>query len=577
MRGPPLEVLMLCLVLLLWVQIVLHPIVYSSYSYVAEGSHYDYTAYTECKSQPEAPLYGGGILTRNSEDTQLAYHKTETGVYSPAFVLYNLTETTKYSFSCWVKIKGTKSAVLKARLSTDITTLTCIGTSLARSGCWSFLKGGFVLDSSSRTSVIYFQVFFLFSSCHTLVCQSDNQNATIISVKSASLQPFSAEQWNLQQENSIHLNRKRSVTVHVSDTRGSRITGANVSVFQLSKNFPFGSAISKTILGNKTYQAWFRERFNAAVFENELKWYATEPKPGILNYSIPDEMLEFIRANQIMARGHNIFWEDPRYTPSWVRNLTGDDLRAAVNSRIDSLLTRYKGDFAHWDVSNEMLHFDFYEERLGTNASLVFFNTAQRSDPLATLFMNDFNVVESCDDVNSNVDSYASRLKELKEGGGMLEGIGLEGHFSKPNIPLMRAVLDKLATLELPIWLTEVDISKNFDQQTQAKYLEEVLREGFSHPFVNGIMIWSALDANGCYQMCLTDGDFHNLPAGDVVDRLLQEWNTKELGVTDDHGSYSFNGFLGEYKVFIGYPNISMETTFSLDRGIETKQINIQI
>ncbi|XP_072957915.1 endo-1,4-beta-xylanase 5-like [Typha angustifolia] len=549
MRGPPLEVLMLWLVLLLWVQIVLHPIVYSSYSY--EGPHYDYTAYTECKSQPEAPLNGGGILTRNSEDTQLTYHKTETGVYSPAFVLYNLTETTRYSFSCWVKIKGTKSAVLKARLSTDITTLTCIGTSLARSGCWSFLKGGFVLDSSSRTSVIYFQ--------------SDNQNATIISVKSANLQPFSAEQWNLQQENSIHLNRKRSVTVHVSDTRGSRITGANVSVFQLSKNFPFGSAISKTILGNKTYQAWFRERFNAAVFENELKWYATEPKPGILNYSIPDEMLEFIRANQIMARGHNIFWEDPRYTPSWVRNLTGDELRAAVNSRIDSLLTRYKGDFAHWDVSNEMLHFDFYEERLGTNASLVFFNTAQRSDPLATLFMNDFNVVESCDDVSSNVDSYASRLKELTEGWGMLEGIGLEGHFSKPNIPLMRAVLDKLATLELPI-------SKNFDQQTQAKYLEEVLREGFSHPSVNGIMIWSALDANGCYQMCLTDGDFHNLPAGDVVDRLLQE-----LGVTDDHGSYSFNGFLGEYKVFIGYRNISMETTFSLDRGIETKQINIQI
>lgn len=169
-----------------------------------------------------------------------------------------------------------------------------------------------------------------------------------------------------------------------------------------------------------------------------------------------------------MARGHNIFWEDPKYTPSWVRNLTGEELLAAVKSRIDSLLTRYKGEFVHWDVSNEMLHFDFYEQRLGENATLDFFATAQNSDPLATLFMNDFNVIETCDDVNSTVDSYASRLEELnKEGGAILEGIGLEGHFSKPNIPLMRAVLDKLATLKLPIWLTEIDISNYFDQQTQ--------------------------------------------------------------------------------------------------------------
>lgn len=212
------------------------------------------------------------------------------------------------------------------------------------------------------------------------------------------------------------------------------------------------------------------ERFNAAVFENELKWYATEPEPGQLNYTMPDEMLQFIRANQITVRGHNIFWEDPLYTPSWVRNLTGDALQAAVDARITSLLSRYKGDFVHWDVSNELLHFDFYEQRLGPNASLGFFDTARKIDPLATLFMNDFNVIETCNDDKSTVDNYIVRLKELNEGGGILEGIGLEGHFGKPNIPLMRAVLDKLATLQLPIWLTEIDISKTFDQQTQVTF-----------------------------------------------------------------------------------------------------------
>lgn len=212
------------------------------------------------------------------------------------------------------------------------------------------------------------------------------------------------------------------------------------------------------------------DRFNTAVFENELKWYVTESKQGQLNYTLADQMLEFVRSNQLLVRGHNIFWEDPIYTPAWVRNLTGNDLKLAVKNRIQSLMSKYKGEFVHWDVSNEMLHFNFYEERLGSNEPLAVFRAAQQADPRATLFMNEFNIVETCSDPNSTVDKYVERLVELRQGGAVLEGIGLEGHFTQPNIPYMRAVLDKLATLQLPIWLTEVDISRTFDHQTQVIY-----------------------------------------------------------------------------------------------------------
>lgn len=214
-------------------------------------------------------------------------------------------------------------------------------------------------------------------------------------------------------------------------------------------------------------QQWFIKRFNTAVFEDELKWYSTEPQPGKINYTIPEKMMDFVRANQISARGHNIFWENPIYVPSWVLNLTGPELSAAVQSRIQTLMNNFKHDFIHWDVDNEMLHYNFYEERLGPNASLEFFQTVQEADPLSKLFVNDYNVVESCDDMNSTVDAYIAKLNELQEGGVTMAGIGLEGHFTEPNPPLIRAALDKLATLKLPIWLTEVDISKTLDEQTQ--------------------------------------------------------------------------------------------------------------
>ncbi|TKY75487.1 Endo-1,4-beta-xylanase A [Spatholobus suberectus] len=533
-----------------------------------DGPLYDSTAYTECKEKPEEPLYGGGVFKsehqslRSIKDSIASYVVNNS--YVPSLVLYNLTQGTIYSFSVWVRVKDSSSGMIRASLETEKETYDCIGTVSAKRGCWSFLKGGFVLDWPSNLSIIFFQ-------------NADDKDINI-DVASPSLQPFTKGQWRINQQYIINTKRKRAVTIHVSDINGKRLQGASICVEQISKDFPFGSAIAKTVLGNLPYQNWFVKRFNAAVFENELKWYATEPDEGMVNYTISDQMLEFVRTNNIIARGHNIFWEDPKYTPAWVLNLTGIQLQSAVNSRIHSLMSQYKDDFIHWDVSNEMLHFDFYEQKLGPDATLHFFETAHESDPLATLFMNDFNVVETCSDVNSTVDAYISRVRELQRNGIFMDGIGLEGHFTIPNPPLIRAILDKLATLGLPIWLTEVDISKTLDRDAQANYLEEVLREGFSHPSVNGIMLWTAFHPNGCYQMCLTDNNFKNLPAGDVVDKLLEEWQTGRVeGVTDGHGSYSYYGFLGEYRISVKYGNRTTKSTFSLSRGEETRHFTITI
>ncbi|KAJ3684543.1 hypothetical protein LUZ61_013707 [Rhynchospora tenuis] len=82
----------------------------------------------------------------------------------------------------------------------------------------------------------------------------------------------------------------------------------------------------------------------------------------------------------------------------------------------------------------------------------------------------------------------------------------------------------------------------------------------------------------GCYQMCLTDWNMRNLPTGDTVDMLLQEWATNQLtGATDIHGSYSFLGFLGEYKVTVNYADRSTVAFMSLPQGAETRQLNIQV
>jgi hypothetical protein len=44
------------------------------------------------------------------------------------------------------------------------------------------------------------------------------------------------------------------VTVHVADTQGNRLIGASVTMQQTSGDFPLGSAIADTLLGNPAYQ-----------------------------------------------------------------------------------------------------------------------------------------------------------------------------------------------------------------------------------------------------------------------------------------------------------------------------------
>lgn len=555
-----------------------------------EAPYYDASAYTQCEPYPAAPLYNGGILrnpgfdngtnnwtsfgsasvtlrieSQDNGNTYLVASNRQEKFHSPAQTLEDLSQDVKYSLSAWVQIRLGSSALVTATVAMGNVSFKCAGNVHATNGCWSFLKGGFVLDWSPSQSWLYFE--------------SNNTDVEIM-VDSVSLQPFTDDEWRLQQEERIAMKRKKRAIVHVTDLNGNPLENADVIVEQKSRQFPFGSAIAKTILGNEPYQRWFVKRFNTAVFENELKWYTTERKQGELNYSLADEMLAFCNANSISVRGHNIFWEDPRYNPSWVISLDKEQLQKAVSSRIRSLVSRYAGNFINWDVSNELLHFSFYEDKLGPNASDSFFQTAQEIDPWTPMFMNDYNVIETCKDSQATVDSYIEKLQELGNSGRVMEGIGLESHFSKPNIPLMRAVLDKFSTLGLPIWLTEVDVSSKFDQETQARYLEEILREGFSHPAVEGIMMWCALHSYGCYQMCLTDNAFNNLAAGDVVDRLLlTDWNTQLRGTTDEKGCFYFEGFLGDYHFVAHYATKNASKTSTLRQldhdGIE--HIYIQI
>ena len=110
----------------------------------------------------------------------------------------------------------------------------------------------------------------------------------------------------------------------------------------------------------------------------------------------------------------------------------------------------------------------------------------------------------------------------------------------------------------------------------QAKYFEQVLREGHAHPHVKGMVTWTAYAPN-CYHMCLTDGNFKNLPTGDVVDKLIREWGglrSQTTEVTDADGFFEASLFHGDYDLNISHPltNSKASHSFKLTSDVSSSQ-----
>ncbi|RDY07426.1 rsgI6, partial [Mucuna pruriens] len=542
----------------------------------AEALTYDYSASIEvscvcnkyilkCLAHPQKPQYNGGII-KNPElnnglegwtpfgDARIEHRELLGNKYVVAHSRnqandsvshkINLKKDRHYTLSAWIQVsEGNVPVTAVVKTSTR---LKFGGAIFADSGCWSMLKGGLTADSSGPAE-LYFE---------------SNNTSVEIWIDSVSLQPFTEEQWRSHHDGSI---QKEAV-----DKEGKPLRNASMSLVQKRAGFPFGSAINNYILKSIPFQNWFTSRFTVTTFGNEMKWYTNENVRGRDNYWDADAMLQFAKKHRIAVRGHNIFWDDPNFQPSWVPSLPPDQLNSAVQRRINSVVSRYRGQLIAWDVVNENLHFSFFESKLGQNFSAKMFNEAHRIDGTPTLFLNDYNTIEDARDGTVSPTRYIQKLRQIQRypGNSRLPiGIGLEAHFPSLglNLPYMRASIDTLAATGLPVWITELDVA---NQPKQTQYFELVLREAYAHPGVKGIVLWAGgWSPQGCYRMCLVDRNFKNLPAGNVVDKLLSEWRVsrKLLATTDHNGYFQASLSHGDYEIELTHPvNKNYTSTHSI-------------
>lgn len=357
--------------------------------------------------------------------------------------------------------------------------------------------------------------------------------------------------------------------------------GDAVKIEQLSHEFWFGCAISNGMVGDrwsendkKQYKEKFLQNFNSAVTENAVKWPDMEREKGKVNYATVDAILQWTEENRIPLRGHNLYWGIPQFVQPWVKELGDTELRQTLQRRGESVTARYKGRFAEYDLNNEMIHGNYYEDRLGPDITRLMAEWAHNGDPDAKLFLNDYDIL-----TGNMLDEYMAHIRKLFKQGVPIAGIGVQGHLHAETFDRneLRRALDSLYIFKLPVRITEFNIpgqrSKYYrekitamtpeEEEVKAKELTDYYRICFSHPAVEGILMWGFWEgANWIPVSSLYKRDWSPTPAANAYRNLIfREWWTNAQGNAGKKGVYRTTGFFGKYKVTVN--GISREVNLS--------------
>jgi endo-1,4-beta-xylanase len=165
-------------------------------------------------------------------------------------------------------------------------------------------------------------------------------------------------------------------------------------------------------------------------------------------------------------------------TPRWLfmdstgKTVSKEVLLQRLKDHITAVVSRYKGAVYAWDVVNEavsdsagqFLRNSPWLQICGEEYIAKAFEYAHAADPKALLFYNDYNEINP-----AKREKIYTLIKNLKEKGVPIDGVGLQGHWSiyEPTVDQLDAMIKRFADLGIKIQITEMDISVYLKEHTR--------------------------------------------------------------------------------------------------------------
>lgn len=403
-----------------------------------------------------------------------------------------------------------------------------------------------------------------------------------------------------------YAHRKSACTLTLLDKQGIPMAGRKVHARQISHEFKFGCNIF-------FLPAMFDERVPAERREQVRRmwesWHALfnfgtlpfyqgryEPQEGVTMQESTLQTAKFLHEQGVALKGHPLCWHT--VSAKWLMQKTDEEVLANQLHRIQREVGAFK-DYIHmWDVINEVVIMPIFtaEENAITRlcakmgrVGLVkaVFDMARKTDPNATLLLNDFNTSEK----------YKELIADCLAAGVDIDVIGIQSHQHQGfwGMEKLQEVLARFETFGKPIHFTEntfvsgdlmpphiVDLNDwqvpewpttPEGEDRQARDFLAMIDELFAYPQVEAFTNWDFCDGAWLGAPAgLVRLDGSHKPSYDAMkQRIWQDWHTDVTLMTDEQGRITLEGFRGDYKLSVD----DCEASFTLGKDTPAMKIHI--
>lgn len=308
----------------------------------------------------------------------------------------------------------------------------------------------------------------------------------------------------------------------------------------------FGTAVDVEALNtDPAYASLLAREFDLLTPENAMKFSVVHPERGRFDFAQADALLAFAEAHGMQVNGHVLVWH--QQLPDWLTQgqFSRDELKAILREHIQTLVARYRGRVASWDVAAEAVAEDgraretFWSRGIGPNYLILAFQWAHEADPQAHLRYNDYGGEGD----GAKSDGIYDLMAELRRKGAPVHGVGLQMHVSPDDAPRagdVRINMKRLAALGLETHISEMDVmlplpARRADLRAQASLYRDMLQACLAVPQCHSFSTWGASDRYswipeffpGQGAALLFDKDHRAKPAYRSVQRLLRNAATR--------------------------------------------------
>ncbi|KAI0800199.1 endo-beta-1,4-glucanase [Fomes fomentarius] len=239
-------------------------------------------------------------------------------------------------------------------------------------------------------------------------------------------------------------------------------SGLNIAA-KAAKKLYLGTATNADQWNDTTYYSLLRDNaeFGQITAANVMKWFATEPEPGVFTFAEGDVIANLAKKTGKLLRGHNCVWHNQ--LPDWLANgnFSAPELAGIVSRHCFNLVRHYKGQVYSWDVINEPFNddgtfrSDIFYDTLNTSYIALALHAARAADPHAKLYINDFNI----ESIDAKSTALKTLIKTLQRQRVPIDGVGLQAHLTVGGVPAtLQQNLEQFAALGLDVAITELDI-----------------------------------------------------------------------------------------------------------------------